>query len=631
MDFRKITSGIIPFLLRFTPKRHQLRAAILIVLGCMALFYCWQLFGIYTTIQTVKSDSSETVFLLKERQWDLANKQLADIQDNVLHIKTRVRRLYPFTLIPALANETRIAETIAIAGANTIEASRMIVVWLSTLPLLQEDADVGLDSFTIAQKKELLQAVADAEPLWAAVHAKTQSAAVQLASIQGKSRIPAFANKINAAIDQFIGAQQIFSDVQPFLSILPSVAGYPTQKTYLLLLQNNTELRPTGGFIGTYGIVRVLNGEVASLTTENVYNLDEPYKSKNTKAPPLPLQRYIKQSQWFFRDVNWDPDFPTTAQNAIRFYIDEGGVPRAIDGVVALTPTVVERLLQLVGPIQIDGNNFTAENLVDILAYHVEKGFVAEGITAQNRKLIIDQIAQELKSRLLALSVKQVGAAFTVLLSSLDDRQLQIYFTNTDIQKIVESYNWGGSIRETTGDYVMVIDANLGSLKSDPAVERSLAYEVVPQQDGAMRAQLSITYTHTKDFDWKTTRYRTYTRVYVPQGATLLFAKGNEEQISITNEHGKTVFGTFISIEPLKSETLTFAYTLPQSVFNQADYSLLIQKQAGTMPHAFSVTIDLPFAIGQINSAVPVAQSSHTMTSTFNLGTDMFFSAIKKQ
>ena len=148
-----------------------------------------------------------------------------------------------------------------------------------------------------------------------------------------------------------------------------------------------------------------------------------------------------------------------------------------------------------------------------------------------------------------------------------------------------------------------MIDANLASLKSDPVVKRTIEYQV--RRDGSnFIADVRLTYKNEGSITWKTTRYRTYTRIYVPQGAVLLTSSGSmvdcklteEGSVETTEENNKTVFGTFICIEPDDEKTLTFKYKLPDfinEVFEADTYQLLVQKQAGAEAHNLKINIDL--------------------------------------
>jgi hypothetical protein len=184
----------------------------------------------------------------------------------------------------------------------------------------------------------------------------------------------------------------------------------------------------------------------------------------------------------------------------------------------------------------------------------------------------------------------------------------------------------------TADDVLMVVDANMASLKSDPVVERSIAYSIAPSGSG-YRATAAITYKHTGSFDWKTSRYRTYTRLYVPAGTQLISVDGSLANDAIRNpsgaagevttasELGLTSFGTFTSIEPGQSRTLTFVYTLPQSVadaINSGAYTLEILKQIGADPR--DVTLNLDFN-KNLSDASPAENSSQWGDDVYHLET----------
>ncbi|OIO48742.1 MAG: hypothetical protein CO042_02180 [Parcubacteria group bacterium CG_4_9_14_0_2_um_filter_41_8] len=582
------------------PKKNHIAWATGLVALFLLYFYGYQVVNAYRIARNVESMIPGLKQAVLDKNWENTDKILRTIDSNATEIEYSINRLYPFTLLPGISSEANAAQDIITASRISIASGIQTVNWIKDVPVINEISFDSFSELTEAQKRELLKALSESGSLWEKVNNQTILSLQFLSQAQQETKIPLINSQINRVGSKLTQAQELFAQVQPWIAIAPSVLGYPNQKTYLLLLQNNTELRPTGGFIGTYGILKIRNAQVVSFTTDNVYNLDEPAKAYNTKVPPAPMQKYIKQAQWFFRDSNWDPDFPSSAQNAIQFYKDERGTEKHFDGVIALTPTVVENLMQVLGPVYVDDKIFTSDNLIDTLAYHVEKGFQEEGITIYNRKQIIDDVAQQLKEKLFTLSVDQMRALAPIAFESIDQRQMMFWFEDANVQRIVQNLNWDGRIISYQGDYLQIVDANLGSLKSDPAIKRTIDYTLKVADNGDLQATASITYEHTADFDWKTTRYRTYARVYVPQGSRFVKAQGNEEEIAIGNEHGKTVFGTFISIEPLDTETLSFTYILPKDLKSRilADgYSLYVQKQSGTIAHDLNLDITLPYKV----------------------------------
>ena len=618
--------------IKILPKKRHFLAATITVFLILGLFYSYQVIDAYRNAMQIKALSQEFKESMLSQDWEESQELLSAVSANIDELENDLDRLFLFTVMPIISRETRAIQNLLAAGKISVLSAGEVIAWVESIPIFSKGELDLSTSVSEKDRKEILSALADSDALWQGLNDQTLLALAFLKQSQS-TQIPILARQVNKLGSQLFLGQELFSKVQPWLAILPEVIGHQKEKTYLLLLQNNTELRPTGGFIGTYGILKIRNGSVTSFVTDNVYNLDEPAKAYNTKIPPLPLQKYIKQSQWFLRDVNWDPDFPTTAKSAIQFYKDERGPIRNFDGVIAFTPTLIENLLSVTGPITIDDKEFTTDNLIDTLAYHVELGFKEEGITVHNRKQVIDDVAQQLQEKLFSLSVDNIRELIPVIFGSLDQKQVMFYFEDELVQSVAQEFNWDNSIRQTSWDYVYVVDANLGSLKSDPAINRAISYFLKPKEDGLansteteMQATVSITYEHTADFDWKTTRYRTYTRLYVPLGSKFVSAIGNEEELAIADEHNKTVFGTFISIEPGETETLSFTYTLPVDLItgiSQGAYNLLIQKQAGTHAHIVNLDLVLPFKIDEISpSNILKKKGGNQITGQFALDTD---------
>ena len=221
--------------------------------------------------------------------------------------------------------------------------------------------------------------------------------------------LAAFDNRVKEVI-------QILEEGIPFLEVAPHLLGYPAAKQYLLLLQNSDEMRPSGGFIGTYGFLTLEAGHITQFMTDDVYNLDRFSPASKRPLAPKPLTRYLDQSRWYLRDANWSPDFPMSAKQVLRFYDEEliyGGkasghpeaLPPYIDGVIAIMPRAIAPLLGIVGPITVEGQKFTAENFTDALEYEVEVKFDEKGIPRTQRKEIVSELGGALIEKLFALPV----------------------------------------------------------------------------------------------------------------------------------------------------------------------------------------------------------------------------------
>lgn len=202
----------------------------------------------------------------------------------------------------------------------------------------------------------------------------------------------------------------------------------------------------------------------------------------------------------------------------------------------------------------------------------------------------------------------------SVLRTAIRERHLMAYADDPAIERAIARVDAAGTLSPlpATADALMVVDANLGALKSDPVVERSIRYAIIPDGDG-FRGVVRLRYRNTGTFTWKTTRYRTYTRVLLPPGTTFIGATGamlrdrSEEpgRVDIGAELGRTVFGAFVSIEPGQERTIAFEFHLAPEIsarIQKGSYGLQVQKQLGSS--AVPLTLDLEFGT-PVRAATP--------------------------
>jgi hypothetical protein len=418
------------------------------------------------------------------------------------------------------------------------------------------------------------------------------------------------------------------------LKDIPAILGYPEAKTYLFLLLNNTEMRPGGGFIGTYGIVKLSDGGIESFFTDDIYALDGPSEAYLREEPPLPLKRWLRSPGWYMRDSNWSPDFVVSAMETERFYRLEGGAEAKLDGVIGVTPTVVSRLLEITGPIVIDGIRFDAANITDELEFQVERGFAKDGVPYAQRKDIVGKLGEVLVEKLMALPLAKLAMLTKLGQEMIAEKHLMATFEDPALQKLADTHGWSGRMPIAAQDELFVIDANLASLKTDPVVDKNVAYSIRPDGNSWI-ARAAITYKHNGRFNWKTTRLRTYTRFYAPAGSVFLKGEGmmNDDKINdpkrttggfdIGSELGRAVFGAFISIEPGETRTLAVEYRVSEAVakaIKAGVYELDFRKQLGTPGH--DLTLDLDFG-KKVTRATPGEPEKEWGDSRYRFLTDL--------
>jgi len=351
------------------------------------------------------------------------------------------------------------------------------------------------------------------------------------------------------------------------------------EKTFMILFQNNMELRPGGGYIGSFGILKIKNGKIENFRAHDLSNFDG--RIPSTIAPPYPMKQTLHINSWKLRDSNWSPDFPTNAKKAIYFY-HLGQGKEKFSGVIAVNSNVLTSFLKVTGPIQLEGypGTYDSQNAILTLEYQVEKGYIQQGIKKGDRKSVMNALASVILKKLASFSNSQKLALAKIILADLKTKDIQLYFTGDSLEKQANLSGWAGIVNANwEKDYLMAVDANLGSYKSDYYIKRQFDYSVDLSKD-VPQADLKITYTHTaKVKDWMTKNYLTYLRIYVPNGSWLVDSKGLND-IQFGNEFGKKYFGSLINVPLNQTRTVEFKYNLPQK-FKADNYNLLIQKESG--------------------------------------------------
>jgi hypothetical protein len=434
-------------------------------------------------------------------------------------------------------------------------------------------------------------------------------------------------------------------DVQDLVDlshVLYGVFGGDTFQRYLVLFQNNSEIRPTGGFIGSFAILDTQKGRIENIDIPAGGSYDIQGQLDTYRIPPNPLQ--LVNNRWEFQDINWFFDFPTTARKAESFVTAARGM--SFDGTIALNATVIERVLRVIGPVTADDYDvlLDAETVLPTLQHHVEGGYKEAGDTAP--KEILTDVLAELLDALQTIQPDQLFSLLQELHEALGEKEIQIALHAQGTHEKLASFGWTGAVVKTEPrqDYLAVVATNVQGQKSDARIDQHIDHTVGVQEDGSVIVRVDITRTHRGDTHGLYNAPNiTYMRTYVPEGSVLLEAGGftyppedafrapeswytsdpdlarverevgthRDTGTRITNEFGKTAFGNWMVVNPGTSEHIWFTYQLPFSVVDKkrtstglaqyissqpdavSRYSLFVQKQSG-VASSFTSTVQYP-------------------------------------
>ena len=406
----------------------------------------------------------------------------------------------------------------------------------------------------------------------------------------------------------------------------PALLGRQRPVTYLVLAQNNHELRPTGGFISGVGVIQLSQGKIISTTFQDSYQVDGDCDLDAHPPAPEPLRRYMWAPALVLRDANWSPDFPTTAQVVSSIYRLCHGT--AVDGVVALDLDAVAALLQGLEPLQPEGypEPVTSATLQQFLSQYWaaplrstpaqlmagrstrDMGQDAGDWWSHRKDFMADLLQAALKKVMQSPQSIQMGKLAVSMLEALRGRHLLLWMDETATRQALAAAEWDGAVRAAQADYLFVVDANVGFRKVNPNIQQSIQYQVDLGGASSPVARLTLRYVNQsegsptclagagyEDSYEKMMQgcYWDYVRVYVPRGSQLLQVKGSDQAPQASIEGQKAVFSAFLTVAPGQTRELSFEYQLPMDVILRGDgrYRLLIQKQPGTADIPVQVSV----------------------------------------
>lgn len=398
-----------------------------------------------------------------------------------------------------------------------------------------------------------------------------------------------YLNKSNIEIGNY--KNKIYQ-AKSFTSRLATLLGMDKPTKYLILFQNNMELRPTGGFIGSFATILFDKGRLTEIVVNDVYSADG--QLKGHVDPPDPIRMYLGEGGWYMRDANWDPSFPESA-NKIEWFLEKE-TNNKVDGVIAIDLNFVQKLLKITGPIFLTDfdKTISAENLYANTQNEVESNFFPGSI---KKASFLTSLAKQLMVEIQSINSDKYFALIKEIYLSLEERHLQFYLHDFNAQESIYNLGYAGKlnlnidcgIRCFEDDY-SVVDANVGVNKSNIYIKRSQVLKFKASKK-SIQNELLVTYQNTASQSVGNSGvYKSYTRVLVPKEASIVGVrlyddKGNYEDIKYDkiNANDRQEIGFLINILPGDTKRVQIVWNIDSEILaNGGEIKLKIIKQAGT-------------------------------------------------
>lgn len=557
----------------------------------------------------------------KELQEAAQSQDLNKIRTSLVKVKTdlqsldnNLNRMGWIKLVPYFGNYMKDIDAASKGGLAGIDAGEIIIKTAEPYSdiLGLNGGKQALDGTQTAEDRInfIVETVGGIVPQLDSISAKTGEMVKEFNKIDPNRYPEYFQGKplrksIRDGKEMVANIHELVSGGKPVLEKAPYLLGINGERTYLLLFQNDKELRPTGGFITAYSIVKVKNGKFEPVASNDIYSLDSKLKSKD--PAPDPIKKYLPLvNTWNMRDMNLSPDFKVSMDTFKENYDKTKSPP--VDGIVAIDTNLAVAILKAIGGIGVPGfGNFYAENnprcncpgvIYELESYADVAGpvvwddisgkIVYKPPHADNRKAILGPLMNSLLANAMGQPKEKIPGLFQAGFNSLLEKHVVFYFGETDVQKAMESFNLAGRIKDyAEGDYLHINDTNFAGAKSNLYVQEEVNLSVEPSKEGNINT-LIVKYKNPQGADgWLNGIYRDWVRVYVPKGSVLIDSSGSEVPITASEDLGKTMFEGFFTLRPQGVVELKLKY---KTLVTQKDeYKILIQKQPGTDGNLYNV------------------------------------------
>lgn len=424
--------------------------------------------------------------------------------------------------------------------------------------------------------------------------------------------------------------EESLESIEPFIDlfsnssdVLIDVLGFEKEKSYLVIFQNNMEIRPGGGFIGSFGILKIKDGKIKDFSTKSTYEVDE--KLKTHVEPPYPIRRYLPSENLYLRDSNFDPDFVNSAISVSNMY--SLITNEKVDGVIGVDLVFAKNILSAMGTIKVNSKKVNSENIYKIASEEFEKNLSESPKENDFISDLAKSIEQSLRSK--------KGTSYMLLAEgiglSIKEKHLLFAFQDTSVQNIFTANGWSSSLwdqrvngKNLINDYLGIAEANLGMNKVNYFVSRSVSKKLIIFDDGRVSSKITIGFKNNSSKDNKLGgNYKNYLQLILPVGSKITSVAIDNKEVELKKavtdyriyesvsfkpplgveleekkQMGKSIFGFLISVGPKEVKSITISYDLPYSIQSSQktiDYGLRVYKQPGIDSYPMDLSFSIPF------------------------------------
>jgi len=612
------------------------------LLSLLTYHLVYPIVGTLVGLLIINSSAKEISSSLFDLEASNSGEKIQKIEKNIERISDNVENLYWLFYI---SNQKDLYDNVSqlVLGAEyTVQGAEQLVDAVQPLAQYIKDFEpaVTFQTSTASSTREYrgyLELIANNKYKLDEASYKI-SLASEIISQLNTASFPSFLqDKILLVKDLVSKLDEGTKTFQETTTFLPDILGVDERKRYLILFQNESELRSTGGWLTSYGVVGIEGGQIREIFVDDIYNAEGTLKIAGKKyTAPKSMTNALSVTEWPFSLVNWSPDLSET-QMASEQFIKDIGKGNSIDGVITIDIAVIQKLLDAWEGIEVPGESelITSENIYSKI-FEMHREFTP-GST--EKATFLANLANEMVTKLLSTDISGLIGLSDALISSLDEKHLQVNLRNTDALNFFSSRNWAGTLDSKYNDAPIAIDWNWGGNKANLYLDKSynLTADIKDKDTIDFTYSISVENNSTSN-NYPEGDYINYQRIYIPSEAKILKISGIEDnKYTIYRESGYKIIGGWFNVPIKTTSSIEIAYRLErdsnntnfplQIEDNTAFFDINIFKQAGEKKHAYVLGVNYP-STWVLDNSGGLNSISNQLSSRFELSKDMSFPVV---
>lgn len=588
--------------------KKKLLIRLSIAITIILIFLILPVLFTYIGLKGASSGNKEVVAGYKEQNFDLIVKGVNSSKNSLGMADFSLNFLFWLRIIPFAGSYYADLKSMTSAGVSEFKAISAIVAILEP-----SKADLGFNNQPLAPQDRIAQIVKilnktlpDIDKMIPDLKKASDSVSkIDVSKYPEVFKGIKLKETLTLVKDSIQGIYAAVSTGKQALMKAPIALGANGAVDYLLLFQNDKEIRATGGFMTAYAGLKLDKGQISTGVSDDIYRLDEMLLEVCEKkicplTPPTPIVKYLPEfdgkprKAWSMRDSNLSPDVPTSAKEFESMY-NLLGNSFPYEGIIYIDTQVVEKLIEITGPIDVYGTKYSAEidprcNCSNVI-YGLQDYAAVAAKGEKDRKAVLGVLMQQILARSLGAEVEKIPQLLQTIITLANEKHIIFYMHDKDLQSGLSNLSWTGEVKNVeNSDYLYINDSNFAGGKSNLYVVQTVTQDI-EIKSGVVKKKITIEYENPQQFNtWLNGINRDYVRVYVPKGSKLISSKGSESKVETIEDLGKTVFTAFVQVRPQNSRKLEFEYEVAYTPGKE--YKLFVQRQPGAKDFQYTVKIN---------------------------------------